>query len=283
MQVLENMRALLTEAGADFSKVAKTTIYLADMGDFAVGQRDLRHLFQRAVSRRGPPCRSRACRATCASRSTRSSSSTEPPRAAATALAAGLSASPRAPRPAPRPRCRSDLITFSRCFMSLISTVTSMRAWVSAPVVASRLRMLVLMSAMLALSCGQHALAILDLHRQPHGVGRGVAALVPLDVDAALRVVEQVDDVGTGRRVHRHALAAGDVADDLLAADRVAAARARHHQVVGAAHRDAVGGRRAGPQHALHRRHHRVVRAPSPSARPSGTSASSTCRAATLP
>lgn len=35
-QVLENMRGLLTAAGADFSKVAKTTIYLADMGDFAV-------------------------------------------------------------------------------------------------------------------------------------------------------------------------------------------------------------------------------------------------------
>lgn len=36
VQVLENMRALLTEAGTDFSKVAKTTIYLADMADFAV-------------------------------------------------------------------------------------------------------------------------------------------------------------------------------------------------------------------------------------------------------
>lgn len=35
VQVLENMRGLLTAAGADFSKVAKTTIYLADMGDFA--------------------------------------------------------------------------------------------------------------------------------------------------------------------------------------------------------------------------------------------------------
>ncbi len=33
-QVLENMKALLAAAGADFSKVAKTTIYLADMADF---------------------------------------------------------------------------------------------------------------------------------------------------------------------------------------------------------------------------------------------------------
>ncbi len=36
VQVLENLRALLKAAGADVSKVAKTTIYLADMGDFAV-------------------------------------------------------------------------------------------------------------------------------------------------------------------------------------------------------------------------------------------------------
>ena len=39
VQVFENMRALLTEAGADFSKVAKTTVYLADMDDFAVVNR----------------------------------------------------------------------------------------------------------------------------------------------------------------------------------------------------------------------------------------------------
>lgn len=35
-QVLENIGALLAEAGADFSKVAKTTIYLADLADFSV-------------------------------------------------------------------------------------------------------------------------------------------------------------------------------------------------------------------------------------------------------
>ena len=34
-QVLENMGGLLTAAGASFAQVAKTTIYLADMGDFA--------------------------------------------------------------------------------------------------------------------------------------------------------------------------------------------------------------------------------------------------------
>lgn len=36
VRVLDNMRGLLAAAGADLSKVAKTTIYLADMADFAV-------------------------------------------------------------------------------------------------------------------------------------------------------------------------------------------------------------------------------------------------------
>jgi 2-iminobutanoate/2-iminopropanoate deaminase len=35
-QVLENMGGLLAAAGAGFAQVVKTTIYLADMGDFAV-------------------------------------------------------------------------------------------------------------------------------------------------------------------------------------------------------------------------------------------------------
>jgi reactive intermediate/imine deaminase len=35
MQVMKNMGAILTAAGADYSNVVKTTILLADMGDFA--------------------------------------------------------------------------------------------------------------------------------------------------------------------------------------------------------------------------------------------------------
>jgi 2-iminobutanoate/2-iminopropanoate deaminase len=35
-QVLENMRHLLEAGGADFTSVVKTTIYLADLTDFAV-------------------------------------------------------------------------------------------------------------------------------------------------------------------------------------------------------------------------------------------------------
>src|SRR4029077_1947825 len=79
------------------------------------------------------------------------------------------------------------------------------------------------------------------LHRQLHGVGRGGFAgvsLVPFDVDTALGVVEQVDDVRTGGRVDRDALAAGDVANDFLASNGIAAARAKDHQVVDAADLD---------------------------------------------
>src|SRR5262249_8757096 len=87
----------------------------------------------------------------------------------------------------------------------------------------------------------QQPLAILDFHRQLDGVPRGgvdAGRLVPFDLDATLGVVQQVDDVGTRRRVDGHALAARDVADDLLAADRIAAARAEDHQVVEAADLD---------------------------------------------
>jgi 2-iminobutanoate/2-iminopropanoate deaminase len=34
-QVMENIKAILTEAGTDFSRIVKTTIFLKDMQDFA--------------------------------------------------------------------------------------------------------------------------------------------------------------------------------------------------------------------------------------------------------
>ena len=34
-QVMENLKAILSEAGASFENVVKTTIFLADMGQFA--------------------------------------------------------------------------------------------------------------------------------------------------------------------------------------------------------------------------------------------------------
>lgn len=36
IQVLENLKAVLLAAGSDLSKVVKTTIFLTDIGDFAV-------------------------------------------------------------------------------------------------------------------------------------------------------------------------------------------------------------------------------------------------------
>jgi 2-iminobutanoate/2-iminopropanoate deaminase len=33
-RALENLRAILTQAGSDFSRVIKTTVFLIDMGDF---------------------------------------------------------------------------------------------------------------------------------------------------------------------------------------------------------------------------------------------------------
>ena len=35
LQAMKNIEAILKEAGTDFSKVVKTTCFLADMGDFA--------------------------------------------------------------------------------------------------------------------------------------------------------------------------------------------------------------------------------------------------------
>jgi 2-iminobutanoate/2-iminopropanoate deaminase len=34
VRALDNLRAVLTEAGTDFSQVVKTTVFLVDMGDF---------------------------------------------------------------------------------------------------------------------------------------------------------------------------------------------------------------------------------------------------------
>ena len=67
---------------------------------------------------------------------------------------------------------RSDLITFSRCLRSLISTVMSIRACWSSSVRASMFLMLVLMSAILRADRRQQPLPILDLHRQLDGVAR---------------------------------------------------------------------------------------------------------------
>lgn len=67
------------------------------------------------------------------------------------------------------------------------------------------LRMLVLMSEILALTAASTPFQILNLHRELHGVGSGSLRLAPLqlDLDAPLRVVEQVDNIRTGRGIDR--------------------------------------------------------------------------------
>src|SRR5215213_2449432 len=88
---------------------------------------------------------------------------------------------------------------------------------------------------------GDHARAVLGYRQQAHGVGRLARARVgPLDLDDALGVDHQLLHVRAALRVDGDALAARDVADDLLAADGVAAAGARDEQVVHAAHDDGV-------------------------------------------
>ena len=55
-QSLANVEALLTAAGATFADVVKTTVYLADIADFAAVERDLR-LQVRGPSPRAAPSR----------------------------------------------------------------------------------------------------------------------------------------------------------------------------------------------------------------------------------
>src|SRR5262249_39131594 len=101
------------------------------------------------------------------------------------------------------------------------------------------------------------ALSIFHLHRESNRIARGLlVAFLPLHADAALGVVQQVDHVGAARRVHGHALATTDVADDLLAPNGVAAARAVHEQIVHAIDLDAI---LAWAQHALDDGDHAVV------------------------
>src|ERR1051325_6920937 len=75
---------------------------------------------------------------------------------------------------------------------------------------------------------GDHALGVLGYREQPHGVGGlALAHVGPLDLDYALGVDHQLLHVRAALRVDGDALAARDVADDLLAAYGGAAAGAR--------------------------------------------------------
>src|SRR5579862_1655346 len=88
----------------------------------------------------------------------------------------------------------------------------------------------------------EHSPAVVAEKRELHGIRNRVAIFVssPEDVNATVGLVQEIRYVRTIDRVHRNSLAAGDIADDGLAADRVTTACAIHKQITGAADYDGV-------------------------------------------
>src|SRR4051794_15192950 len=75
-RVFANLAAVLKAGGRTFADVVRTTVFLADMNDFAAVNEVYGSYFS-DPTRREPPCRSRAYPKTPASRSTSSRRSTE--------------------------------------------------------------------------------------------------------------------------------------------------------------------------------------------------------------
>ena len=82
----------------------------------------------------------------------------------------------------------------------------------------------------------KHAGAVVAVDRDFDGIALRTAAIFayagPLDGDAAVALVKQVLHIGAAAGVNGDAFAAGDVADDFFAADRVATARAVDEEIV---------------------------------------------------
>src|SRR5271156_1670406 len=88
----------------------------------------------------------------------------------------------------------------------------------------------------------QHAEAIVTEKREFYGIGNGLAVFVagPENVDAAFGFVEKISEVGTVNGVDGYAFAAGDVADDGLASDRITTFGAIDEQVALSANYDGI-------------------------------------------
>ena len=84
---------------------------------------------------------------------------------------------------------------------------------------------------------GEHAGTVFREDAEPHGK-RGVRSGSPLNRNPALGFVKQIFNVGTILAVNRDPAAARDVADDLVAGNRVATFRAVNHQIAVAANND---------------------------------------------
>ena len=113
----------------------------------------------------------------------------------------------------------------------VIETVTSMDPFWSSNVLASTVRISVFVSAMIDVMSARMPL------RSSTSTERVMSYFVPFsrfpgDVDAPLGVHHEVQQVRTVHRVHRHTLAARDVAGDTLAGNGVAAFGAVDHEVV---------------------------------------------------
>src|SRR5208282_1801745 len=89
----------------------------------------------------------------------------------------------------------------------------------------------------------EHAPAVVAEQGDFDGIGNGLAVFVsgPEHVDAAVGFVEKIGDVGTVDGVDGNAFAAGDIADDGLAANGVATAGTIDEEVALSADYDGVG------------------------------------------
>src|SRR6202140_4728316 len=87
----------------------------------------------------------------------------------------------------------------------------------------------------------QHAKPVVAKDGELHGIGGGSALVAgPLHIDAAFWFVEKIRHVRTVDRVHGHAFAARDVANDSLAADGIATSRSIDEHIALPAYRDGV-------------------------------------------
>src|SRR5258708_9785763 len=87
----------------------------------------------------------------------------------------------------------------------------------------------------------QHSKTIVAVDGELNRVGgRGAFIASPLDVDAALRFVHKIGDVGTAYGVHRDSFAASDVADDAFSADGITTAGAVDQHIALAFDHDGV-------------------------------------------
>src|SRR5947209_585797 len=87
----------------------------------------------------------------------------------------------------------------------------------------------------------QHPKTVIAVDSKLHRISSGsVFVAPPFDVDAALRFVHEVCDVGTVHRVHCNSLATSDVANDGFSSNRIATTRTVDQHVALALDHDGI-------------------------------------------